>query len=149
MRFQWLKDYQELEEQILYLKWNLNKSNLELIRWTEGDLANVKLEKGSRSSKLEENIQVIGEELQRLEFQKEELLILVNSFSGMENELVKLRYIDGLTIEQVAEKMGYSVSHISHKHAEIRKTLDFLDAYESHKIKNNKMAEELSYYKTK
>ncbi len=45
MRFQWLKDYQDLEEQLLYLKWNLNKSKLELIRWTTGDLSKVRIEK--------------------------------------------------------------------------------------------------------
>ncbi len=45
MRFQWLRDYQDLEEQLLYLKWNLNKSKLELIRWTTGDLSKVRIEK--------------------------------------------------------------------------------------------------------
>lgn len=45
MRFQWLKNYQDLEEQILFMKWNLNKSKLELERWVSGDLANVRLEK--------------------------------------------------------------------------------------------------------
>ena len=57
MQFGWLKDYKRLEEHLIYLKWNLNKSKLELIRWVEGDLVNVRLEKNSRSSYLEENIE--------------------------------------------------------------------------------------------
>ena len=59
MRFRWLKDYQALDEQILYLKWNLNKSKLELSRWVSGDLVKVRLEKSSRASSLEENIEAI------------------------------------------------------------------------------------------
>ena len=66
MRFQWLKDYQELENQILYLKWNLSKSRLELSRWMFGDLSNVRLEKNSRSSSLEENIAKIENEIEIL-----------------------------------------------------------------------------------
>ena len=77
MRFQWLKDYQELDEQILYLKWNLNKSKLELNRWVNGDLADVRIEKNSRSASLEENIQKIENELELLIEQKEEMLLLI------------------------------------------------------------------------
>ena len=78
MRFQWLKDYQELDEQILYLKWNLNKSKLELNRWVNGDLADVRIEKNSRTSSLEENIQKIENELELLIEQKEEMLLLIH-----------------------------------------------------------------------
>lgn len=53
MKYQWLKDYKQLEQQIEYLKWNLNRSELELARWIKGDLVNIKLEKNSRSSNLE------------------------------------------------------------------------------------------------
>ena len=74
MKFQWLKDYKDIENQILYLKWNLDKSKLELERWEKGELANVRLEKNSRSFSLKENIEKIEQEIKRLEDQKEELL---------------------------------------------------------------------------
>lgn len=80
MRFQWLKDYQDLEEQLLYLKWNLNKSKLELIRWTTGDLSKVRIEKNSRSSLLEENITQIENEIELLEEQQKEMLVIIQSF---------------------------------------------------------------------
>lgn len=79
MRFQWLKDYQDLEEQLLYLKWNLNKSKLELIRWTTGDLSKVRIEKNSRSSLLEENITQIENEIELLEEQQKEMLVIIQS----------------------------------------------------------------------
>ena len=95
MEFQWLKDYQELEEQILYLKWNLNKSKLELQRWVCGDLADVRLVKNSRSSSLEENIFKIEQEIELLEEQRMEMLAIINSFTGIDNEINKKKYIDG------------------------------------------------------
>lgn len=146
MRFQWLKDYQELDEQILYLKWNLNKSKLELDRWVNGDLADVHLEKNSRSSSLEENIGKIENEIKLLDAQKEEMLTIINSFKGVDNDIVRMKYIDGLTLEELAEKIGYSVSYVRQRHAEIRKTLDFLDDYEAKTIDKQHKMDEIDYY---
>lgn len=129
MRFQWLKDYQELEEQILYLKWNLNKSRLELDRWVNGDLANVRLEKNSRSSSLEEKIELIENEITNLEKQKSETKMMVESFDGIDNKIIILKYINKLTLEEVAEATGYSISYIQKRHSEIKKSIIFLDEY--------------------
>ena len=91
LRFEWLKNYQDLEDQILFLKWNLNKSKLELDRWLSGDLAKVRIEKNSRSSKLEETITAIEDELKILADQKEELLKIIDTFKGLENNIVRLK----------------------------------------------------------
>ncbi|MDT2416082.1 hypothetical protein P7D81_20300 [Enterococcus avium] len=146
MRFQWLKDYQEIEEQILYLKWNLNKSKLERNRWVYGDLSNVKLEKDSRSSKLEENIPKIEQEIILLEKQKKEMLTIIQSFKGIENEIVKMKYVDGLSLDQISEKIGYSTSYIRKKHAEIRGKLDFLDDYEANYDDKQIKQKEIDHY---
>lgn len=148
LRFQWLKDYQELDEQILYIKWNLNKSKLELDRWINGDLANVKLENNSRSSSLEENIDKMLNELDRLSHQKKELITLVDSFAGVENQIVKLKYIDNLTLEDIAEITGYSASYIRKKHSDIRNTLKFVDEYESRRDDRQNKINEIEYYET-
>lgn len=149
MIFQWLKDYQELDEQILYLKWNLNKSRLELDRWVNGDLANVRLEKNSRSSSLEENIEKIERELKLLEEQKQEMLTIIQSFKGVDNDIVRLKYIEGLTLDELAEEIGYSASYIRQRHAEIRKTIDFLDDHESRKQKIRDKKNETEYSENK
>ena len=146
MRFQWLKDYQEIEEQILYLKWNLNKSKLERNRWVYGDLSNVKLEKDSRSSKLEENIPKIEQEIILLEKQRKEMLTIIQSFKGIENEIVKMKYVDGLSLDQISEKIGYSTSYIRKKHAEIRGKLDFLDDYEANYDDKQIKQKEIDHY---
>ncbi|MDB1687488.1 hypothetical protein [Enterococcus casseliflavus] len=146
MRFQWLKNYQDLEEQILFMKWNLNKSRLELDRWVNGDLANVRLEKNSRSSSLEENIIIIEKELELLEKEKIELMELIDSFSGADNQIVKLKYIDDMDVYDIADETGYSVSYIRKRHTEIRKTLSFVDEYESRREDRLKKQEEIDYY---
>ncbi|MGX4686320.1 sigma factor-like helix-turn-helix DNA-binding protein [Vagococcus sp. JNUCC 83] len=146
MRFQWLQDYQELEDQILYLKWNLNKSKLELDRWVYGDLSEIKIEKNSRSSSLENSIEKMTEEIERLEEQKQEMIKLVNSFSGIENEIVKLKYVDNLTLEEIAEKTGYSTSYIRQKHANVRNILKFVDEYEAANNDRQKKISELEYF---
>lgn len=146
VRFQWLKNYQDLEEQILFMKWNLNKSRLELDRWVNGDLANVRLEKNSRSSSLEENIRIIENELELLEKEKIELMELIDSFSGADNQIVKLKYIDDMDVYDIADETGYSVSYIRKRHTEIRKTLSFVDEYEARREERLKKQEEIDYY---
>lgn len=146
MRFQWLKEYQELDEQILFLKWNLNKSKLELARWVHGDLSNVRLEKNSRSSSLEEKIKKIENELKLLNYQKEEMLLLIDSFTGVDNQIVKMKYIDCMSLEEIAEKTGYSESHVRKRHSEIRKTLTFIDDYEEKKADRIKKENEIDFY---
>ncbi|AUB52017.1 hypothetical protein EM4838_03060 [Enterococcus mundtii] len=146
MRFQWLKDYQELDEQILYLKWNLNKSKLELSRWVYGDLADVRIEKNSRSSMLEENIQKIENEIEILEEQRKEMLAIINSFKGIDNEIIRKKYVEGCSLEIIAEEIGYSASYIRQRHADIRKTLDFLDEYEMNKLNRQNKLSEIDYY---
>lgn len=146
MRFQWLKDYQELDEQILYLKWNLNKSKLELNRWVYGDLADVRIEKNSRSSMLEENIQKIENEIEILEEQRQEMLAIINSFKGIDNEIIRQKYVEGCSLEIIAEEIGYSASYVRQRHADIRKTLNFLDEYEMNKIDRQNKLNEIDYY---
>lgn len=129
VRFRWLKDYQEIDEHILYLKWNLNKSKLELERWTYGDLANVRLEKNSRGANLEEKIIQIEREIECLMEQKKEMKVIIDSFKGLDNQIMNYKYIKGMTLEMISEETGYSVSYIQKKHSELRKSIDYLDEY--------------------
>lgn len=54
-----LKDYQKLEEEITYLEFNLERTELELKRWISGDLAKYKLTADSDGAKVEEHIERI------------------------------------------------------------------------------------------
>lgn len=48
----WLKDYQKLEDKIIYLEHDLNKSKREVKRWVYDDLQEVSLTADSEGAKL-------------------------------------------------------------------------------------------------
>lgn len=147
MKYQWLADYKELEEKLIYLKWNLNKSKLELIRWVEGDLAGVKLERGSHSASLEEKIKFIEQEISEANIQIKELKSIVDNFEGVDAQIVKLKFIENINLDDIADQLGYSISYIRKRHTDIRKTLSFLDKFIERKNITNKMKSEIDYYK--
>lgn len=147
MKYQWLADYKELEEKLIYLKWNLNKSKLELIRWVEGDLVGVKLEKGSHSASLEEKIKFIEQEISEANNQIKELKSIVDNFEGIDAQIVRLKFIENISLEDIADQLGYSISYVRKRHTDIRKTLSFLDKFIERKNITNKMKSEIDYYK--
>lgn len=145
MKYQWLKDYKELEEHLIYLKWNLNKSKLELIRWVEGDLQGIKLAKESRAAKLEEQIAFIENEINETTTKMEEAIDIIDSFEDLNSTIVQLKYIEGMRLEDIAEEIGYSASYVRQRHAEIAKMLDFLESYERRSTERRAMQVETEH----
>lgn len=127
--YEWLKDYQQLEQDIAYLEFNLEQTERELKRWVQGDLYGVKLQHDSDGAKVEDNIERIKNDLAFKNEQRNKLIELVNTFKGLDNKILKLKYIDGMTLDEVAEKLNYSSSHIRKKHAELVRTIKFVDDY--------------------
>ncbi|AQY37588.1 DUF1492 domain-containing protein [Bacillus thuringiensis] len=125
--FDWLKDYQKLEERIAYLDYNLDKTKAELKRWVSGDLREVRLTAESEGAKVEERIEAIEYELAHKMNAMCDLLKLISKFKGLENKLLKMKYVDGMTLEEIAENMNYSSSYIYKKHAEIIRRIKFAE----------------------
>lgn len=131
IKFQWLKDYQETEERIAYLKWNIRRTKYELERWEDStDLGKVFLVKESKGSKVEETLQLLENELIFREEMRASLIILISTFKGLENQILKMKYVEGRTLESIAEEMNYSAGYIRQKHAELRRRLNFIDEWE-------------------
>ncbi|WP_242226691.1 hypothetical protein [Bacillus cereus group sp. BfR-BA-01358] len=127
--FDWLKDYQKLEERIAYLDYNLDKTKAELKRWISGDLRDVRLTAESEGSKVEERIEAIEYELAHKMNDMYDLKYLISKFTGLDNQILKMKYVDGITLEQIAFDLHYSTGYIRRKHAEIRKIVKFLDGF--------------------
>ncbi len=125
--FDWLKDYQKLEEDIEYLDYNLDKTKAELKRWVSGDLREVRLTAESEGAKVEERIQAIEYELAHKWNDMYKLKKLISKFRGLDNKILKMKYLDGMTLEQIAEEISYSSSHIKKKHAEIVRLIKFVE----------------------
>jgi DNA-directed RNA polymerase specialized sigma subunit len=129
MLYDWLRDYQKLEEDIIYLEFNLEQTERELKRWVEGDLSDVRLTQDSLGSKVEENIEKIKNDLAFKREQKLNLVQLVEKFKGLDNKILKMKYVDGMTLDNIAHDLGYSTSHIYKKHAEIVRMIKFADSF--------------------
>lgn len=125
--YEWLKDYQKLTEEIAYLEFNLEQTEKELKRWVYGDLSKVKLTADSDGAKVEENLERIKNELDFKKEQLDKLIKLVDTFKGLDHKILKMKYIDGLTLEEIAEELNYSSSYIYKKHAEIMRMIKFAE----------------------
>ncbi|PGL87857.1 hypothetical protein CN931_01350 [Bacillus sp. AFS054943] len=125
--FDWLKDYQKLEERVAYLDYNLDKTKAELKRWVSGDLREVRLTAESEGAKVEERIEAIEYELANEMNDMYKLKNLISKFRGLDNRILKMKYVDGMTLEEIAEDMNYSSSYIYKKHAEIIRRIKFAE----------------------
>lgn len=130
IKFEWLKEYKQLEHEIALLEWKLSKSKLELTRWVEGDLMDVKLTNESLSSKLEQIIKKLEEELSIKRKQMDELMQIINRLDELDQKIIKCRYIQGMTFEKIGEEVGYSESHVRYRHNMVREALEFLSNYQ-------------------
>ncbi|WNN20090.1 transcriptional regulator [Bacillus phage FI_KG-Lek] len=52
---------------------------------------------------------------------------LISKFRGLENQILKLKYVDGMTLEEIAEAVNYGSSHIKKKHAELVRLIKFVE----------------------
>ena len=66
---------------------------------------------------------------------KASLCLLINTFKGNENQILKKKYVEGKTLEVIAEELNYSSGYIRQKHAEVKRRIDFLDDWEAAKQK--------------
>lgn len=125
--FDWLKDYQKLKEDIAYLEYNLDKTKGELRRWISGDLQDVRLTAESDGAKVEERIEAIEYELAYKMNDVFDLKKLIHKFEGLDHQILTLKYMDGLTLEEVAERVDYSYSHVKKRHAELIRLIRFVE----------------------
>lgn len=129
--YEWLKDYIKLQEEIAYLELKIDQNQTELKRWVEGDLSKVKLEADSIASGLEEKIESQLKLLGEKKRQREELIALVEKFEGLDNQILRMKWFEGKTLEEIAVELKYSYGYIKRKHADIMKMIKFADSLAS------------------
>lgn len=110
------------------MKWQINKAELELARWLDPkDLGNVKLTNESKSAHIEEDIERLKARLDEKQSTMKKLMMMIERFKGLDNQILKMKYIEGYTLEGIAEELHYSSSYIYKKHAEVIKTIKFIE----------------------
>lgn len=125
--YEWLLDYQELVQKIEYLEYKLERERRELGRWTSGDLFKVRLTEGSIASGLEERIEVMEYELAHVMNDAFNAKKLIRTFKGIENKILYHKYVDGLTLSEIAVELTYSYNYVKSKHAEVMRMIKFAD----------------------
>jgi DNA-directed RNA polymerase specialized sigma subunit len=133
-RFEWLQDYLDLDEEARYTEWRIRKSEAEVERWTSGDLSRMHASgKGSRPSRAGDDLDGLYAGLKQCREEQKELLQLIDTFEGLDNQILKLKYVEGMTLEQIAVKLNYAYITIARHHAELRRRLNWLDEWEDRK----------------
>lgn len=127
----WINNYWQLEEEINEIEWDIKRSQLELKRWEErGDL----FERNSFQTSFENqqrvthSIQSLKDLLEEKKKLKVELMDLINNFKGLDNKIIKMKYLDGMKLEEVAEQLNYSISHVKKRHAELMRIAKFAES---------------------
>ena len=102
------------------LKWRIAKSEIELERWHDPkDLGKVKLTKESNASHLEENIKRDKAFLAEKELAMEALMIMIERFKGLDNQILKMKYLEGMTLKSISIELNYSYSYLMSRHAQL------------------------------
>lgn len=111
---------------------NKKRTEIELRRWLEGDLSHVKIQKGSHGAKVEEALTEIDEALAEDYELRALTLDLIGHFDGIENQILRRKYVEGMSLMDIADcdDIGYSYSTIKRVHAELKHTLRFLDKWD-------------------
>lgn len=117
-----------LKEEIETIQWKIRKCESELDRWlVGGDLSSVRITTGSRSSRLEEEIQDLNDYLEALIASEKRLIKMVSRFKGLDNKIIKMKYIDGMALKEIAHELNYSYQYIVNKHSAIVSTIKFIE----------------------
>lgn len=122
-----------IDEELVELKINLQISKRELSRWnnyswaTDGDLAKHQkfLTSLRKQSHLKDVIDELSRRVEELEKERDEIVQMIDKFNGLNQKILKMKYVDGLTLESIAEELRYSYSYIKSKHAEIMRIIHF------------------------
>ncbi|PFU28399.1 DUF1492 domain-containing protein [Bacillus cereus] len=120
-----LKDYQMLETEIIYLEYKLNRIHAELKRQSKWGKDILSINTGNEET--EKILDQLKDELISKKEQLQQLVDLVSNFKNLEQQILKLKYIDGMTLEGIGTKLNYSTHYIKVKHAEIMRRIKFAE----------------------
>jgi DNA-directed RNA polymerase specialized sigma subunit len=130
--YDWVNTIVSLDNEIFQISGSLEISNRELARWSnyvdnDGDLAKHQtfLTALKNQRRVKGVIEDLENRLECLENERREIVEMIGKFNGLNQQILKLKYVDGLTLESVAEETGYTYQYIKNKHAELMRMIKF------------------------
>lgn len=86
----------------------------------------VRLTTDSEGAKLEDRIAVREHDLVHKMNDMYELKKVIQSFKGLEYKIMYGKYVEGMTLERIAEELSYRTQYIYNKHAKIKRKIGYV-----------------------
>lgn len=123
--YDWLVGLENIESEIAYAEWKLEKNKEELERWCDPeDLGQYRLTRLSKGARIEEFIQRNERELAFKMNLKYDLVKIIYTFKGLDQEIMRMKHVEGKSLKEIASELGYDYQHIRRRHSKILKTDD-------------------------
>lgn len=116
-------EYTEIQENIMLIKWELSQIENRLSRNKQTDIQAIQelLQRDAHRKNQLEN------KLNRYIEKQNKIQGLLDTFDELDRNILTLRYIEGYSLEDISKKLTYSESYIRKKHAELRRTIRYIE----------------------
>ncbi|MDU1983114.1 MAG: sigma-70 family RNA polymerase sigma factor [Enterococcus casseliflavus] len=130
--YEWVTSLIAIDQELYELRLSLDLNEKELYRWKnysneDGDLAKHQtfLTALQKQARLKEVIESLATREEQLKKQRQDIIDTIEKFQGLDQRILKMKYVDGMKLESIAEETGYTYQYIKNKHAELMRIIRF------------------------
>lgn len=130
--YEWVTSLIAIDQELYELRLSLDLNEKELYRWQnysneDGDLAKHQtfLTALQKQARLKEVIESLATREEKLKKQRQDIIDTIEKFQGLDQRILKMKYVDGMKLESIAEETGYTYQYIKNKHAELMRIIRF------------------------
>ncbi|MBS7181613.1 MAG: sigma-70 family RNA polymerase sigma factor [Enterococcus gallinarum] len=130
--YEWVTSLIAIDQELFEIRLSLDLNENELYRWQnysneDGDLAKHQtfLTALQKQARLKEVIESLATREEQLKKQRQDIIDTIEKFQGLDQRILKMKYVDGMKLESIAEETGYTYQYIRSRHADIMKMIRF------------------------
>lgn len=130
--YEWVTSLIAIDQELFEIRLSLDLNENELHRWQnysneDGDLAKHQtfLTALQKQARLKEVIESLATREEQLKKQRQDIIDTIEKFQGLDQRILKMKYVDGMKLESIAEETGYTYQYIKNKHAELMRIIRF------------------------
>lgn len=130
--YEWVTSLIAIDQELFEIRLSLDLNENELYRWKnysneDGDLAKHQtfLTALQKQARLKEVIESLATREEQLKKQRQDIIDTIEKFQGLDQRILKMKYVDGMKLESIAEETGYTYQYIKNKHAELMRIIRF------------------------
>lgn len=130
--YEWVTSLIAIDQELFEIRLSLDLNEKELNRWQnysneDGDLAKHQtfLTALQKQARLKEVIESLATREEQLKKQRQDIIDTIEKFKGLDQRILKMKYVDGMKLEAIAEETGYTYQYIKNKHAELMRIIRF------------------------